>query len=440
MELRRHGNIIGFRHGRQAPLAFHAQNMELAEISEDAWEAMVPTRLDQSHPVTMSVVQSEAAKEIAGWNEYQNPETQDLESSFGVRSLVLNVTQICNLHCTYCAAGGDGTYGDPVQRISIENTLPQIRFFMEQIPAGGRFHIAFLGGEPLLYPDALRAIGLYTRDLGKERGITTTFKVTTNGTRINEASLRALTDLRSNVIVSIDGPREIHDLQRKTKSGEGSFDQVIAGIENLIAHKNSLGAIGVHAVFNEKNLDMEKAWDFLSSLDVDSMEFTYTVEHGDRESTRLFNESLARAAEKAWNKGGETELLRIANFRTHFDRLDRRERLHNHCGMGKSMLVVDSRNRLWTCPWQVGQTGNRLGEDSTPDYDALETHRESLVRRNDCGDCWARFLCGGGCSFVHGTTSRKEALDKKIDFCERTRFLLGLVMMYYHRARRGQTA
>lgn len=437
MEWRRHKDIIAIRPDEDQPaMAFHARNLTVADLSDEAWNVLPGTTVSSTE-VTEVQDRGEAGTELEAWNLHDDGETLNDDNSFGIRSLTLNVTQICNLHCTYCAAGGDGTYGDPVKRVSIEKTLPQIRFFLDQIPRGGAFHIAFLGGEPLLYPEAVRAIGEYTAQEAAARGLRASFKVTTNGTLIGDEALAALRAIRAHVVVSLDGPREINDLQRVTKSGKGSFDAVLRGLNRLVENSADLGSIGVHAVFNEKNLDVEKAWDFLAGLGVNSIDFTYTVSKPDREATRLYNESLARTARKAWARGGEGELLRIGNFRSIFRRLDARRRLENHCGLGKSMLVVDSRNRLWTCPWTVGKKGEMVGEGTDLDYDRLEKHRRPLVESNDCGDCWARFLCGGGCSFVHGSTGG-DALDKKTDFCERTRFLTSLALVYYHRARTAE--
>lgn len=434
MQLRRHKDIIAIKTGASRPVALHARNLSVAEISEEAWNELTPTELAQSLPVSISTT-TEAALEIAAWDLFDEAEISSDRRSFGVRSLTLNVTQVCNLHCAYCAAGGDGTYGDPVKKISVEQTLPQLKFFLDQVPAGEAFHIAFLGGEPLLYPEAIRGIGEYVRDIAAQRGIHASFKVTTNGTLINEKSLAALKAIRANVVVSIDGPAESHDLQRRTKNGEGSHAMVVKGLRGLLASREELGRIGVHAVFNERHLDVEKAWDFLSEFAVDDIDFTYSVSGTDHEATKTYNENLERVAAKAWAKGGEDELTRIGLFHSVFARLDARRRLENHCGLGKSMLVVDSRNKLWSCPWTIGRKTDLLGANTDLDYDQLAAHQGSLIERNDCGDCWARFICGGGCSFVHGTTASKDALQKKTDYCIRTRFLIALATMYYHLAR-----
>ncbi len=440
MNLRRHEDIIAVRSPGGTPVGFHARNLQVAELSESAWNAMPTSHWQNSQVLKISGPRNEAAEEVDRWHRSEDDTATTGKISFGIRSLTLNVTQICNLHCTYCAAGGDGTYGDPIKKISVEKTLPQILFFLNQVPAGERFHIAFLGGEPLLYPEAIEGIGRYVLEEAKARGVRASFKVTTNGTLITEKALKALQAIGAHVTVSLDGPQEIHDLQRKSKSGQGTFEQVWTGVQTLLQNREGLGSIGLHAVFNEHNLAVVKAWDLFSPTAVDHMEFTYAVASEDAEASRVYNEALAVVAAKAWAKGGETELLRIANFASYFRRLDSQERLENHCGIGKTMLVVDSRNQIWNCPWTIGQKADQLGTGNDLDYDRLAAYQETLVERNNCGTCWARFLCGGGCSFVHENTSADGQLQKKNSFCERTRFFAGLAVIYYHQARSAQSA
>ena len=178
METRRHNDIVAFKVGQQAPIAFHARNMEVAEISEELWDEM-------------SIRQKPELQQVLNnWDHEDNPEVTTQKLDQIVRSITLNVTQICNLKCTYCAAGGDGTYGSPQVKISVEKTLPQLKFFLERIPANQSFKITFLGGEPLLYPEGVRAIAEYV-------------KLMTAG-RIFKLTLRLLLTVRSLTIQRYD--------------------------------------------------------------------------------------------------------------------------------------------------------------------------------------------------------------------------------------------
>jgi uncharacterized protein len=123
-------NISIFTTSEGQVFGFHQLNLEVAQLE--------------------NLNSPETQEELVEWSLSKNIETLSGNLDQKVTQIILNVTQICNLHCTYCAAGGDGTYGDPVKIISVEKTLPQIRFFIEKLSPNETFYINFLGGEPLL--------------------------------------------------------------------------------------------------------------------------------------------------------------------------------------------------------------------------------------------------------------------------------------------------
>lgn len=436
IELRGHKDIIAFRLSSEAPTAFHAKNLEVAEISEELWQSLVPTNLNENLPREMKsdFVDPDLLTQTEEWLREENPDVRSGKISFGIRSLTLNITQICNLHCTYCAAGGDGTYGDPIKKISIEKTLPQIQFFIEKLNPEENFHISFIGGEPLLYPEAIQMIGEYAREIAQRKNIGITFKLTTNGTLIDEKVLSILKALKAQVVASIDGPAEINDKVRPQKNKIPVTEKIIQGIHALVQNKDVLGSIGLHGVFNRNNMEIEKAYDFYSSLGVDWFEFTYAVDEHDPALNLQYMAKMMAIAQKAWALGGELELRRISNFNQYFKLLDAQQRVENHCGSGKSLLVVDARNRVYGCPWTVGKPQEQMGNGTELQMSRFEALKETLIEKNNCGTCWARYLCGGGCMFIHeGKTGNKHLKDP--EFCERTRFLVSLAILYYKRSR-----
>lgn len=439
MQLRRHKDIVAFKVGSMTqPVAFHARNLEVAQISESTWASMAPTTFDNGFVMNMESdeagVDSTALSSLEGWNEEQSLDAKTINLGTSIRNLTLNVTQICNLHCTYCAAGGDGTYGDPVARISIEKTLPQIQFFLSKLSAGERFTITFLGGEPLLYPEAIKLIGEYANELASQKDVSTAFSVNTNGTLVNDKVIAALTSIKANVTISIDGAPEQHDKTRPQKNGQGSSEAVIAGLKKIIEHKNSLGQVSLHAVFSRNNLEVEKAYRFFSELGADTYKFSFDVTESDSDANKRFMQEMANVAELAFTRGGEQELRKIVLFNNYFEALDEQLRTENHCASGKSLLSLDSNNKIYACPLDVGYKNELIGENSSLNQSALDTLKEPLIEKNNCQSCWARFLCGGGCLFSHKSLSGNKH-KKHVSFCERTRYLISIAVMYYEKSR-----
>lgn len=426
MQFRRHQDIVAFKNAGQAPVAFHARNLEVAQISEELWSEM---------SASTAIATSEAHQDLENWNRETNPDVKSGKIEFGIRSLTINVTQICNLHCTYCAAGGDGSFNDPVQKISVEKTLPQLQFFLARVKDGSKFHITFLGGEPLLFPEGMKLIADYVDQKITGRGIRATYTVVTNGTLLTQTKvLDLLARLKANITISIDGPAEINDIYRIGKNKKGSTAQTQAGIEALLARKGEMGNIGLSGVFGRQNMEIEKAYAFYSAFDVDWFEFNYEYGEKDENSHQLYMLKMTELAERAYARGGEQELRRIRVFDHYFHSLDSQQQVENYCGAGKSFLMVDARNELYTCPWVVGRSAEKVAVSGDPTTLAVAGYQEPLIEKHGCGNCWARFMCGGGCMFINQLkTGDKHRKD--LQFCERTKHLISLALLYYQRSR-----
>ena len=433
-EIRRHKDFVAFKKPGVAPYSFHARNIQVAEISEDLWNSLPEGSFTSAEEFEIKEDQNdETSKIIKIWEELEG--TAQLESRARNKfNLTLNVTQLCNLHCHYCAAGGDGTYGDPVGQISVAKTLPQVKMLMDRIPEGGVFNITFLGGEPLMYPKAIQLIGEYTRELATSKNIQAGFQIITNGTLINNEVLDLLAPLKPTITFSLDGPPEINDSRRPQRNGKSSTDQAIKGLEALVARKAEFGTILMHAVFNKSHLDVVKVWEFYQGFNIDKMEFTYDVTEKDEVSNQAFTDSLKQAAALAFAKGGEKELRRIHFFDLFFDQLDNQYKKENHCGTGKSLLSLDSRNKFYQCPLEVSFKERMVGEDSSVNWNSLKPLEKPLIELNNCQTCWARHMCGGGCLFNHESLTGDKH-TKHVTYCFRTRHLLSEVFMYYKNCR-----
>ncbi|GIL17662.1 MAG: thioether cross-link-forming SCIFF peptide maturase [Oligoflexia bacterium] len=415
-------NIVGLSRPGEAPVGFHIQNLEVARLSEEALSAL------------HNPSDSDVKRQLKSWSQEISPSVKSDQLRKNLRSLSLNVTQICNLHCKYCAAGGDGSYGDPIKKISVEKTIPQLRFLLEKVPAGESFKITFLGGEPLLYPEAIDMIAESAQEIATQKQIRLSFTVVTNGTLLTDSNVDLLCKLKAHMTISLDGPAEVNDQLRPTKSGRGSTDLVLNGIQKLISRKSELGSVGISGVFGARNPDLISAYKFYSSLGVDWFDFTYDHLETRAEVSRDFTDQLFQVADLAWKKDKEKALRQIKVFDHYFQLLDSQQRNENYCGAGKSFLMMDARNNLYTCPWVVGRSKEVVGTQDTLSSEKLKAYEKPLVELNNCGSCWARYLCGGGCMYIHeNKTGSKHRVDE--NFCERTRNLIGLALLYYEKSR-----
>jgi len=432
MELRRYKDILALKSKEGTLLAFHARNMEVAQISESTWQNMAPTTLLNSTPLDLIQQDGEAIGELISWNQEENSQVKTSKISNNIRFLTLNVTQICNLHCTYCAAGGDGTFGDAIAKISIEKTLPQIKFFLDRLPAGLSFNVSFLGGEPLLYAEGLEMIAKYIAEVAPERKVN--YTIITNGTLLTDKNVELLARMKATVTISLDGPAEINDRMRPTKNGTSSTAMIVKGLEKVLARKSEFSHVMIHGVFDSQNMELVKAYEFYSQFAVDSYDFSFSVSDNNPRATEEYMKQMTQVAALAYAKGGELALRKIRGFEQHFQSLDQQRRTENYCGAGKSFLMIDARNQIYTCPWDVNDKKEQVGQGVELNEAALEAYQKPILEQNKCENCWARFLCGGGCMFAHKHGSGSKNV-KDTQFCERTRFMVALALIYYERCR-----
>ena len=422
--------------GQSVITAFHARNLEIAEMSEAAFNEMTDIQFKTSQVPESKEhsADAEALQSLKDWNAENNPDVKSGKVSFGIRSLTLNVTQICNLKCTYCAAGGDGTYGEAINKVNVEKTLPQLKFFLENLKDGSHFNLSFVGGEPFLYPEAMKAIYDYIILQAAGRNITSKFMVTTNGTLMTDKAIELLKTMKIHVTVSLDGEASINDIVRPGKDGKGSTAATLQGIKRLVEIRDHLASIGIAAVYSSKNMFVKDSYLFFKTLNVDAYEFNFSYSEKSQEAQNEFIKQMGQIAQLAWAAGGETELRKIKTFNAYFEVFDSQQRIDNFCGAGKSYLMIDAKNRLYTCPWVVGESEEVVGVGSQLDYDKLGKYQKPLIELNNCQSCWARYVCGGGCMFIHREhTGDKHKKDNM--FCERTRNLIFLGILYYKRAR-----
>ena len=438
-KLKRYQDIIAFEEigFDQKPryVGFHASNLEVAEVTKEAFDEMSDITVQEGEiPNFKKTLDIEAHDELSDWNNQVNGDAKSGQIGFEIRSITINVTQVCNLKCTYCAAGGDGTYGDPVTRISIEKTIPQLKFLIAGIKPDRRFHISFVGGEPLLYPAGIQAIYDYVTEETRAKNITPIFSVVTNGTVITDEVLNMFKKTKLHVTVSLDGEKKINDVMRPTRTGASSTDLTVNGIQKLNLIKNNLGSLGISGVFNEMNQNISETYSFFNQFNPDWVEFNFAYSQASRELQQKYLEQMNIIADRAWTQGKELALRKIKVFDHYFNLLDSQQKVENHCGAGKSYLMVDAKNQLYACVWSVGKPSEVVGTGTDIDHAKLAKYQKPLIVLNNCQTCWARYLCGGGCMYIHeqhtGDKHKKDDL-----FCQRTRSLILTALMYYKMAR-----
>jgi len=311
-------------------------------------------------------------------------------------TMVLQLTRSCDLQCSYCYSRPRPTSG--TDRMSSRTAERAVDFLFAHLPPRGVAGVTFFGGEPLLNPTALRAAADRARAQAAESDREVRFSITTNGVSVPPDTTELLADLDARVTVSIDGDRAVHDAQRRTPRGGGSYDAVVANLDSLP------GRPVARATLTRQAPDPVPVVEHLLSLGFDAAGFSTA----DVRDPQL---ALDAAALDICARGMEQLADRyvaavLEGGRFGFSNLDGLLRtIHRGvnrdfpCGAGLHLACCDPQGVLYLCHRLAGDPEQRIGSlDGGFDPGRRQRVRAlSLANRPGCRDCWARYLCGGGC-------------------------------------------
>ncbi len=318
--------------------------------------------------------------------------------------LMLNVSQGCNLACRYCFVER-GTYGLPRQgvRTMTERTARQAVDLLSQVGAAYPRHaIHFYGGEPLLNLSVIRATVAYAKQQARRQGKEIVFEITTNGTLLNEAVIAFLRDEAFHVLVSLDGPSAVHDEVRVFPDGRSSHDQVLHGAIRLLAQHSHVGASAVI----RRGSRLAPIVDYLMTLGFPVIKAEWI--RCDRTSPYAltdddiaqYKDDLRRVCQQYVAAVFADRKFPVKDFQTRVMQLWKRTRRRYYCGAARTLLGVSAEGDLYPCALFVGNDDYRLGTlTSGPRPEALRQFAEAfnVETFTPCRNCWARYLCGGGC-------------------------------------------
>ncbi|MEW5762430.1 MAG: thioether cross-link-forming SCIFF peptide maturase [Bacillota bacterium] len=325
-----------------------------------------------------------------------------------VKALCLNVAHACNLSCGYCFAGG-GEYGAGPAVMPPEIARRAVDFLIAASGPRKRVEIDFFGGEPLLALDTVRAAVAYAREreaaAGKEFG----FTLTTNALLLTDEVIDYLLRHGFNVVLSLDGRPEVHNRFRRTRGGQGSYaavrERILRFIERWENWDGPRGYYYVRGTFTRYNQDFAEDFLHLVDLGVRFISLEPAVGRGDEEWT-IREEDLPRLEAEYERLARLYLALRVGGRDVHFFhfRLDLDggpclPRRLTGCGAGCGYLAVAPDGSLYPCHQFDGRDAFRLGDvwSGATEPRLVEDFRQAHIYRKPCRDCWAKFLCSGGC-------------------------------------------
>ena len=321
-----------------------------------------------------------------------------------VKALCIHICHDCNMRCRYCFAD-EGAYHSVRERMSFETAKAAVDFLIANSGNRKVLEMDFFGGEPLMNLDVIKQTVAYAKEEGAKAGKKFLFTTTTNCLLLDEPTIQFFNEEMENVVLSLDGRPEVNDAIRKTVNGKGSFQYIIDKIKNFISLRGDKSYY-VRGTFTAKNLDFAKDVLFIADQGVDSISMEPVVT--EIEDLQIREEHLS-AIEKEYENLCDAYLERHAkgegfNF-FHFN-IDLEggpclSKRVSACGAGNEYFSVTPNGDLYPCHQFAGDPTFRMGSvfEGITRPDTREKFKNScLFTRKKCEDCFAKFICSGGCS------------------------------------------
>ena len=336
---------------------------------------------------------------------YKNQVIDFKKRSTVVKALCLHIAHDCNLACQYCFAE-EGEYHGRRALMSFEVGKQALDFLIANSGNRKNLEVDFFGGEPLMNWQVVKDLVAYGREQEKLYDKHFRFTLTTNGVLLNEEILEFANREMSNVVLSIDGRKEVHDAMRPFRGGKGSYDLIVPKFQQVAKSRNQTNYY-VRGTFTRHNLDFSGDVLHLADLGfkqisvepvVASPEDPYSLRQEDLD--QICREYDALAAEMVRRHGTDQDfnffhfMIDLTGGPCVYKRL-------SGCGSGTEYLAVTPWGDFYPCHQFVGEEDFKMGTvfEGITNTELRDSFKScNVYAKEKCRECFARFYCSGGCA------------------------------------------
>lgn len=321
-----------------------------------------------------------------------------------VKAMCLNIAHDCNLRCKYCFAS-TGDFGKGRKLMSFETGKHAIDFLLEKSGDRQNLELDFFGGEPLMNFDVVKQIVKYARSREKEFNKKFRFTITTNGLLLDDDKIDFINKEMSNVVLSIDGRKEVNDYMRVRVDGTGCYDKILPAFKKLVAGRGDKEYY-VRGTFTNHNLDFaddvfalyDAGFDQISIEPVvgDSDEYALT----EKDLPDVFNE-YERLAKRIIENEKAGKKFNFFHFMIDLDQGPCAIKRLRGCGCGNDYVAITPDGDIFPCHQFVGMDEYKMGniDEGTFNMEMKQDFAKAHVyTKPECKKCWAKFYCSGGCN------------------------------------------
>lgn len=322
-----------------------------------------------------------------------------------VKALCLHIAHDCNLACKYCFAE-EGEYHGRRALMSFEVGKKALDFLVKNSGNRVNLEVDFFGGEPLMNWQVVKDLVAYGRSLEEPYHKKFRFTLTTNGILLNDEVLEFANREMANVVLSIDGRKEIHDLMRPFRGGQGSYDSIVPKFQKVAESRDQMNYY-VRGTFTRNNLDFSK--DVLHLADLGFKQISVEpVVAAPEDDYALRQEDIAglceeydKLAAELLNRKKEGKGVNFFHFMIDLEGGPCVAKRLSGCGSGTEYLAVTPWGDLYPCHQFVGKEEFLMGnvDEGITRTDIRDEFKTcNVYAKEKCKSCFAKFYCSGGCA------------------------------------------
>lgn len=323
-----------------------------------------------------------------------------------VKAMCLHIAHDCNLKCKYCFAS-QGDFGGQKSHMSLEVGKKALDYLVANSGSRRNLEVDFFGGEPLMNFEVVKQLVSYGNEIAPQKGKNFRFTITTNGVLLDDEKIAYINEHMHNVVLSLDGRKDINDDMRPTLNDKGSYDIIVPKFQKLVKERKNKYYY-LRGTFTRDNMDFGKDVLHFKDLgfDLTSVEPVVGDESNpyalrDEDIPKILKEYEDLAIKYADMRVKDEE-FRIFHFMVDLAQGPCAIKRLTGCGAGTEYLAVTPEGDIYPCHQFVGQEefkmGNILEKEINLPEDMRQTFRNAHVySKEECSKCWARFYCSGGC-------------------------------------------
>jgi len=381
---------------------FHVGDMKAYKINNDLYQEI--ENLYKCNSIDTTDITDELKDALIKLNLF-SPKTISRKKVINskkipITSISLNVAQECNMRCIYCY-GGIGEYNEK-GLMDFETAKKSVDFLIKNSLDKKDISIIFFGGEPLLNFSLIKKTVQYSLGKVKNTNKRLHYSITTNGSLFNNEINKFLNKYHFSVTVSFDGDKEIQDNNRPMANKKSSYDVIKPNLTNFL--KSRKGNATARATVTNSFKDLKRIRQELKDIGFKRIEYSmvsakydqsYSIE---KNNGKKILTDLEEQTDEILHKIKNKQNIYTSKIIDNIKKLRSRVKNDFHCGAGKGLVAISISGDLYPCHRFVGLKEFKLGNLDKLNFSSRNQFLTDIVdKQNSCKNCWARYLCGGGC-------------------------------------------